>query len=84
MKPDRALTDDEKNKCWSMLMNLNDEAIIYEVQYQAYDNRDEIIAKRLGLKVLQVRQYLKFKSINHLKKINERIEKRIRRSTSTN
>ncbi len=84
------LTQAEQKDCWSMLMNLNDEAIRYEVQYQAYDNSDVTIAKRLGLNPDHVCQYLCKKSKQHIKtinnkiKINEIIEKGIRRSTGSN
>ena len=80
MKLHTKLTESEQDECWSMLMNLNDEAIRYAVKYQPYDNQDSTIAKRLGLKVLHVRQFLGYKSINHLKQIDARI----RKSTSGN
>ena len=65
----------EQEKCWSMLMNLNSEAEIYYVKGEPYDNRDETIAKRLGLNLRNVQQFLCWKSIEHTNKINERIKR---------
>ena len=70
------LTVRQRNKCWSMLMNLNGEAKKYYVKGEAYDNRDSTIAERLGLKMTHVRQYLCTRSIQHIKKINNKYKTR--------